>query len=80
MQNFWDFWEIVKEVWREGYAGIDFSSLIIALGILLAALLIRGVFTKFVINRLIRFTERSESKIDDHLITALRGRFALSRS
>jgi len=73
VQNFWDFWEIVKEVWREGYAGIDFSSLIIALGILLAALLIRGVFTKFVINRLIRFTERSESKIDDHLITALRG-------
>ena len=73
MQNFWDFWEIVKEVWHEGYAGIDFSSLIIALGIMLAALLARGIFTKFVINRLIQFAERSDSKIDDHLITALKG-------
>jgi MscS family membrane protein len=73
VQNFWDFWEIVKEVWHEGYAGVDFSSLIIALGIILSALLVRGIFTKFVVNRLIKFAEKSDSKIDDHLITALKG-------
>ena len=73
MQNIQGFWEIVKEVWRDGYAGIDFSSLITALGIIVFALMIRGIFTKFVINRFIRFAQKSESKIDDQLIMALRG-------
>ncbi|MCF8468867.1 MAG: mechanosensitive ion channel family protein [Sneathiella sp.] len=73
MKNILDLWEIVKEVWHSGYAGVDFGSLIMALAILAFALLIRGIFTKFVINRFIRIAQKSESKVDDQLILALKG-------
>ncbi|WP_339630588.1 mechanosensitive ion channel family protein [uncultured Sneathiella sp.] len=73
MNNIRDFWEIVKEVWNYGYQGIDFSSLITALGIILLALLVRGIFTRFVINRVIYYAQKSDSKINDQLVLSLRG-------
>ncbi|MFC4272974.1 mechanosensitive ion channel [Sneathiella chungangensis] len=73
MQGIQDLWEIVKDVWQEGYAGIDFSSLIIALGIIALALMVRGIFTRFAINRIIAYAQRSDSKVDDELVLALKG-------
>tara|TARA_R100000005_G_scaffold96680_3_gene85983 strand:- start:5951 stop:7141 length:1191 start_codon:yes stop_codon:yes gene_type:complete len=72
VQNINDLWEIVKEVWKEGYAGFDFSSLIIALGIIALTLLIRGVFTRFAINRALAYAERSSNRIDDALILSMK--------
>lgn len=73
MQNIQDFWNIVREVWHTGYMGIDFSSIITALLILAFALLIRGVFTRFVVNRVVKLAQRSKSQIDDQVILALKG-------
>lgn len=72
MNNFRDLWEVVKEVWHEGYGGFDFSSLIIALGIIIVTLLVRGVFTRFVINRALAYSSRTESRVDDALILSLK--------
>ncbi|WP_373087495.1 mechanosensitive ion channel family protein [Sneathiella sp.] len=72
MQNIQDFWNIVREVWHTGYMGIDFSSIITALLILAFALLIRGVFTRFVVNRVVKLAQRSKSQIDDQVILALK--------
>lgn len=66
-------WLIVKDVWETGYLGIDFGSIITALLILLLALLFRGIFTRFVINRLISFAKRSDTKLDDEVILAMKG-------
>ncbi|PHQ71133.1 MAG: mechanosensitive ion channel protein MscS [Sneathiella sp.] len=53
--------------------GIDFGSILTALGILFFALLIRGVFTLLVINRLVKMAEKTSNKIDDKLIIAMKG-------
>jgi len=67
-----DLWDVFKEVWHEGYGGFDFSSLIIALGIIIVTLLVRGVFTRFVINRALAYSARSNSRIDDELIMSMK--------
>lgn len=72
-QDIQNFWEVFKEVWQSGYMGIDFGSILTALGILFFALLIRGVFTLLVINRLVKMAEKTSNKIDDKLIIAMKG-------
>lgn len=67
------FWELVKDVWQTGYLGVDIGSIITSILILLFALLIRGVFTRLVINRLIKLAEKSDNKLDDKLILAMKG-------
>ncbi|MCR9212112.1 MAG: mechanosensitive ion channel family protein [Proteobacteria bacterium] len=67
------FWELVKDVWETGYMGIDIGSIITSVLILLFALLIRGIFTRLVINRLIKIAERSDNQLDDKLILAMQG-------
>ena len=37
------------------------------------ALLVRGIFTRFVINRVIYYAQKSDSKINDQLVLSLRG-------
>ncbi len=67
------FWNIVKDVWINGYMGVDFSKISIALGILLIALIVRRVFSKFVINRLKSFAARTNNEFDDGVVDALEG-------
>jgi MscS family membrane protein len=67
------FWDIVKDVWTSGYLGLDLNALIPALGILLVALGLRGIFTRIIINRLVRFTGKTKNKLDDHIVEALEG-------
>ncbi len=67
------FWEILKEVWNDGYMGIEFNAIIPALAALLVALTLRGVFTRFVVNRLIGLTRRTRNSFDDQIVDALEG-------
>lgn len=67
------FWGIVQEVWTEGYMGLDLNSLLPALGILILALALRGVFTKLVINRLVKFAGKTKNQLDDKIIESLEG-------
>ncbi len=67
------FWAIVQDAWTSGYLGLDLSALIPALGILIVALTLRGVFTRFVVNRMIRFAGKIKNKLDDEIIAAMEG-------
>lgn len=67
------FFVIVQTAWNEGFLGLDLSAILAAFGILIVALALRGVFTRFVVNRVIKLTKRTKNKLDDHVISALEG-------
>jgi len=73
MQSIQNFWDLVKDVWQSGYMGIDFSTIATILLILVFALLVRGIFTRFVVNRLARMAAKTENKLDDKVILAMNG-------
>jgi MscS family membrane protein len=73
MQSIQKFWDLVKDVWQSGFLGIDFSSVTIILAILVFALLVRGAFTKLVVNRLSKMAAKTENKLDDKVILAMEG-------
>jgi MscS family membrane protein len=66
-----DYWDLVVDVWRHGFLGIDISSIVLAVGILLAAVVIRRLFSYFVLHQLRFWTRRSRSRLDDIAIDAL---------
>ncbi len=65
------FWHVVQDVWTQGFLGIEVGRLLIALGIVLAFLVLRHFFTMIVMKRLHRRAERTESKLDDEAVNAL---------
>lgn len=67
------FWDIVKDVWVNGYMGVDFSKIFLALFVLLLALLVRRAFSKVAMNRLKSIVTRTSNKFDDELIGSLEG-------
>lgn len=67
------FFNIVQEVWRGDVLGLGMDSLIYALLVLLISFLLRGVFTRIVVNRMIAFTKRTKNELDDRVIAALKG-------
>lgn len=71
MTNFEDFWAVVTDVWQHGYMGIDISRLMTALGILLVFLILRQLFTRFIIANIKMWIKRTETDLDDELIHAL---------
>ncbi|MEH6401744.1 MAG: mechanosensitive ion channel family protein [Sneathiella sp.] len=70
---FTKFWAIVVDVWSKGYLGMDLSAILPAMGIILVALALRGIFTRFVVNRLISLTRRTKNNLDDQMIEAIEG-------
>ncbi|GAB4374303.1 MAG: mechanosensitive ion channel family protein [Kiloniellaceae bacterium] len=65
------FWALVQDIWTQGFLGIEVGRLLIALGIILAFLVLRHFFTMIVMGRLHRWAERTESKLDDEAVNAL---------
>ena len=64
-------WEQTKEVWNHGLLGIDIGSIIIAVLIFAGFLLIRGLFSKYVLYKLHQLTKKSETDLDDKIVDAL---------
>lgn len=65
-----DLLNVLSNVWNGQMLGVqDFLE---ALGIFIVFALLRGLLSRFVIARLKRLTEKSETKIDDILFSALR--------
>ena len=65
------FFKMVGEVWRAGSFGVSIADLLTALGILLFFVVLRGLFTRFVLAALERLTRRTQTEIDDLLREAL---------
>jgi len=68
-----DFWELVVDVWKNGVFGIEVSDAVIALAILAFFLLLRNLFTRFIVAACARAAERTRTRIDDHVLSALTG-------
>ena len=65
------FWTEVQEVWQNGFMGVDVGRIVIALCILFGFLIIRGLFSRYVLARLHRLTAKSKTNLDDRIVDAL---------
>jgi MscS family membrane protein len=73
MKSLEDFWSLVVEVWQHGLLGIDIGRILVALGIFLGFLILRRLFSRFVIARLKRWAEKSSTRLDNKIVAALEG-------
>ena len=62
---------LVKDVWENGFMGVDVGQIIVAIGIFFAFLLIRGIFSRYILGRLHNWAAKSTTKLDDKIVDAL---------
>lgn len=67
------FWLLVLDVWKNGVFGIDIGSILVALLILGAFLVLRRLFSRFVLSRIAAWTERADAGVDGKVAHALEG-------
>lgn len=65
------FWEHVTTIWNNGFMGVDIGRIVVALGIILCALILRGLFSRYVLYRLHKLTDKTATDLDDHIVEAL---------
>lgn len=71
MAELTEFWRLVVDVWQNGVAGVDVGRLLSAAGILIVFLMIRKLFTRFVIARLKGIAAKTLTSVDDTAIETL---------
>lgn len=71
--EFADFWRIVREVWDSGVLGYSIGDAVVALLIVLAFYVLRGMFRRLVIGSIERWTKRTKNTIDDQISATLGG-------
>ena len=67
-----NFLELINQVWDRGFLGIDLGSIITSLVVILIAFLFRGFVISVILNALGKLADKTESKIDDEILNALR--------
>ena len=67
-----NFIKLITEVWNTGFLGIDLGSIISSLLVILVAFLFRGFIISIILNALGRLADKTESKIDDEILNALK--------
>lgn len=67
------FWLVVVDVWTHGVFGIDIGRLLVAAAILVAFLVLRRLFTRLVADRLMAWTDRTDTPLDGKMVRALEG-------
>ena len=68
MENFIN---LLSDVWNRGFYGVNLSDIIISLVVLLVAFLLRGFIISTVLNAIGRIAAKTESKVDDEILSAL---------
>ena len=71
--TFKNFWTVVHSVWNQGVLGQSLSQAVIGLLIFLVFFIFRGLFRRFVITVIERWTKKSANSFDDDLSQALAG-------
>lgn len=69
--SFTDFIALVRDVWEYGLYGIDIGKITMALAVFFFFLLVRRLFSKFVVNRLKALARKTDTDMDDQVIEAL---------
>ena len=64
-------WAITVEVWRTSLFGLDLGQLLAAIGVLVVAVVFRGLFSRILRGVIRRQVERTETKIDDKVLEAI---------
>ena len=64
---------ILVDVWTTSFLGYDVGDGLLAVGVVLAAFAVRGLFSWIALRRLIAQAERTETRLDDKLVKALAG-------
>ena len=64
-------WDMTVDIWEHGFMGVDIGKMLIAIAIFGGFLIIRGVFSKYVLSHLHVFTGKTKNKMDDRVIDAL---------
>ena len=59
------------ELWNTGVFGLTYGQILTAIGILLIALMIRGLFARFVIRAVTRAAAGTKTNLDDALVTTI---------
>ncbi len=72
-----DFWNLIVETWQTGIRGVGIDDILICLVIIIGALITRGLFNTYLIDKIAKFAESSESTLDDEIVESLRGPFGL---
>jgi MscS family membrane protein len=71
--QFEEFWAILANVWNTSFLGYNVGDGLAAVGVVLIAFTVRGLFSWIVLRRLIAQAEKTETKLDDKLVKALAG-------
>ncbi len=61
----------LREVWTEGAYGLTYGEIILALGILLVSLLIRGFFARTIIRSISKAAAGTQTQLDDALVQTI---------
>ncbi len=61
----------IKTVWSDGFMGVDIGSLIVAIGILMVFLMLRGLIAGVILKKLMLLTARTKTNFDDKIIEAI---------
>ena len=70
-EQFTDLWAEVILVWENGFMGIDIGKIIFALAIFTFFLVLRGLLTRYILQTLSSWTEKSSTDIDNKVIEAI---------
>lgn len=65
------FWSLVTDVWQNGVYGIDIGRYLVAILILAGFLVLRRLFTRWVLERLRRLTAKTRTNLDEEVLGAL---------
>ncbi len=71
INSFQEFWLIVTDVWQNGVYGVDIGKILAAILIFLFFMLIRHMFSRFVISRLKTIVSKTKNTMDDAVINAI---------
>lgn len=68
-----EFFSLVKDVWKNGLFGIDIGQIVVAVGIFVLFLILRNLMTRFMLNRLVAWAKRTDTAVDDSIVSAVEG-------
>lgn len=63
----------LQRTWGDGVFGIGYNTIFMAVGALLLALLLRGLFARWVLGMIRSFAAGTDNKVDDAMVEALSG-------
>lgn len=66
-----DLWTETIAIWNNGFMGVDIGKMLIAIGIFIGFLIIRGLFSKYILSHFHRLTEKTKTTLDDSIVDAL---------